>query len=362
MKAILVTSIVLCGVFTVAHSLSCTPCNEAKCGPKPSCKGGYTKDVCGCCDVCAKVEGEHCGGYWFHFGRCDVSLKCVLRSNGQLITKGLGKFFSPGRCEKAECAVHQCGLHQTCSVVEGLPKCECPRLCKDRQKPVCGRDNGIEYLNLCYLRRYECKHGQWIPFVRGPCRYCAYQGQIYKFQEKIQKKEKCQTCSCAHGRWSCAADPTCKKTMPAMFGKPIPCVVAGIPGRDNCRRGFLCAYVNTPKGQTGICIPQSTRKARVKSTKNPTSSTTLRGTECPLRKCKPCKRGYQVDKEGCKTCRCIQMNVCGLPKFTGPCKASLPRYYFNKKSGKCSRFVFGGCKGNGNNFSTRSECKLKCRM
>ena len=61
--------------------------------------GGYTKNVCGCCYVCAKLEGELCGGYWFHFGRCDTNLKCVLRSHGKLINKGLAGYFKPGRCE-----------------------------------------------------------------------------------------------------------------------------------------------------------------------------------------------------------------------------------------------------------------------
>ena len=60
---------------------------------------GYTKDVCGCCDVCAKGRGELCGGYWFHFGRCDADLTCVLRTNGKLINTGLGQRILPGRCE-----------------------------------------------------------------------------------------------------------------------------------------------------------------------------------------------------------------------------------------------------------------------
>ena len=33
--------------------------------------------MCGCCDVCAKVEGEECGGPWDLNGKCDKGLKCV---------------------------------------------------------------------------------------------------------------------------------------------------------------------------------------------------------------------------------------------------------------------------------------------
>ena len=32
--------------------------------------------MCDCCDVCAKVEGEECGGPWDSFGKCDERLKC----------------------------------------------------------------------------------------------------------------------------------------------------------------------------------------------------------------------------------------------------------------------------------------------
>ncbi|CAK9300775.1 unnamed protein product [Gordionus sp. m RMFG-2023] len=46
-------------------ALSC-PCHNlpTKCStPTPTdCKGDITKDACGCCDVCAKVKDEECGG------------------------------------------------------------------------------------------------------------------------------------------------------------------------------------------------------------------------------------------------------------------------------------------------------------
>ena len=41
-----------------------------------TCKGGLTNDNCGCCQVCAKVEGEVCGGLWDEDGYCDQGLFC----------------------------------------------------------------------------------------------------------------------------------------------------------------------------------------------------------------------------------------------------------------------------------------------
>lgn len=51
---------------------------------------------------------------------------------------------------------------------------------------------------------------------------------------------------------------------------------------------------------------------------------------------------------------------CRLPAVAGRCRASIPRWFFDAPSGRCRRFVFGGCGGNGNNFGTESECRESC--
>ena len=53
-------------------------------------------------------------------------------------------------------------------------------------------------------------------------------------------------------------------------------------------------------------------------------------------------------------------STCSLPSVTGPCRGYFPRYYFNSKTGKCTRFIYGGCGGNRNNFRTLANCKAKC--
>jgi hypothetical protein len=56
----------------------------------------------------------------------------------------------------------------------------------------------------------------------------------------------------------------------------------------------------------------------------------------------------------------VPKRVCNLPKVTGRCKASLRRFWYNKATQRCQRFVFGGCGGNRNNFRTRRECNESC--
>ena len=53
-------------------------------------------------------------------------------------------------------------------------------------------------------------------------------------------------------------------------------------------------------------------------------------------------------------------NICKLPKVTGPCRARIPRWYFNYNTKRCERFIYGGCRGNKNNFTSLTSCQKKC--
>ncbi|TGZ72915.1 hypothetical protein CRM22_001805 [Opisthorchis felineus] len=51
---------------------------------------------------------------------------------------------------------------------------------------------------------------------------------------------------------------------------------------------------------------------------------------------------------------------CFLPKCVGPCKAHMPQVFFNRTSGACEDFIYGGCSGNANRFDTMGDCELAC--
>ena len=53
--------------------------------------------------------------------------------------------------------------------------------------------------------------------------------------------------------------------------------------------------------------------------------------------------------------------VCAMQAYPGNCKAKFDRFYFEPKSGKCEKFVFGGCQGNENNFRSLQECQEFCK-
>ncbi|XP_011300108.1 single insulin-like growth factor-binding domain protein-2 [Fopius arisanus] len=86
----------------VARALSCV-CSPLECDvlTNEDCPGGLTWDPCRCCRVCARVEGEPCGGLFGFSGSCAVGLQCViknLRPPDELDEGTCSKI--PGRCRR----------------------------------------------------------------------------------------------------------------------------------------------------------------------------------------------------------------------------------------------------------------------
>uniref|UniRef100_A0A1I7XIJ1 ADAM_spacer1 domain-containing protein n=1 Tax=Heterorhabditis bacteriophora TaxID=37862 RepID=A0A1I7XIJ1_HETBA len=71
--------------------------------------------------------------------------------------------------------------------------------------------------------------------------------------------------------------------------------------------------------------------------------------------------GNKFDNEqGCKAACSNHQDACTLPKVQGPCSGKHTYYFFNAASQECETFVYGGCLGNTNRFSTIEECQARC--
>ncbi|KAI9582876.1 spondin-1 [Glossina fuscipes] len=55
-------------------------------------------------------------------------------------------------------------------------------------------------------------------------------------------------------------------------------------------------------------------------------------------------------------------NLCSERFDAGPCRGSYMRYAYNKESGRCETFTYGGCRGNRNNFLTEIDCLNTCSI
>ncbi|TKS66326.1 Amyloid beta A4 protein ABPP [Collichthys lucidus] len=56
----------------------------------------------------------------------------------------------------------------------------------------------------------------------------------------------------------------------------------------------------------------------------------------------------------------VVRDVCTANAETGPCRAMLPRWYFDRQEGRCAQFIYGGCGGNRNNFESEEYCLSVC--
>ncbi|UJR30963.1 hypothetical protein I4U23_018475 [Adineta vaga] len=54
------------------------------------------------------------------------------------------------------------------------------------------------------------------------------------------------------------------------------------------------------------------------------------------------------------------IEVCLLSKVTGPCQSSGVRYYYDRDKQECQQFRYGGCNGNANNYASLEKCQSTC--
>ncbi|XP_004226016.3 uncharacterized protein LOC101242789 [Ciona intestinalis] len=62
-----------------SRPIACAPCSRMSCLHEPGtlrCDGGVVTGFCGCCQYCAKLEGESCGGRNLYLGKCGAGLTC----------------------------------------------------------------------------------------------------------------------------------------------------------------------------------------------------------------------------------------------------------------------------------------------
>ncbi|XP_026885360.2 low-density lipoprotein receptor-related protein 11 isoform X1 [Electrophorus electricus] len=56
----------------------------------------------------------------------------------------------------------------------------------------------------------------------------------------------------------------------------------------------------------------------------------------------------------------VSQDPCTAPPVVGPCKGAFPRWYYDPAAGECKHFLYGGCKGNHNNFLQQGDCVNEC--
>ncbi|CAF5149725.1 unnamed protein product [Rotaria magnacalcarata] len=106
-----------------------------------------------------------------------------------------------------------------------------------------------------------------------------------------------------------------------------------------------------------------------------TSTTTARSTLCVDQDFECCPDGKTYAKgsdfEGCNTTVArvpstgkasshTFAGVCELEKDAGSCSKYVNMWAYDRQQGKCVRFWYGNCEGNGNRFETEQQCQETC--
>ena len=52
--------------------------------------------------------------------------------------------------------------------------------------------------------------------------------------------------------------------------------------------------------------------------------------------------------------------VCQQPIVSGPCEDHVTPWGYNHFTNQCEKFVYRGCQGNDNRFSSKEACQEKC--
>jgi len=69
--------------------------------------------------------------------------------------------------------------------------------------------------------------------------------------------------------------------------------------------------------------------------------------------------GSDKNKEGSSATN-TGNDICSLQPIRGPCRARIPKFYYNPTSGTCEGFDYGGCQGNANRFDNKQSCTSRC--
>uniref|UniRef100_A0A5K3FS14 BPTI/Kunitz inhibitor domain-containing protein n=1 Tax=Mesocestoides corti TaxID=53468 RepID=A0A5K3FS14_MESCO len=67
-------------------------------------------------------------------------------------------------------------------------------------------------------------------------------------------------------------------------------------------------------------------------------------------------------KSGRTSGKMSYINRCNLPLSRGRCRGAYLRYGYDSDSDQCRPFIYGGCRGNRNNFFTYNECMHRCYL
>ncbi|XP_054868390.1 kunitz-type protease inhibitor 2-like [Amphiprion ocellaris] len=140
----------------------------------------------------------------------------------------------------------------------------------------------------------------------------------------------------------------CRAAFPRFFYNPTnqSCSSFVYGGCESNRNNFLTLEEceSSCSGVTGSVLPEDSTaalKAPRMAPSNPPESSSPQQTEMSAEEyAEHCEAELQV----------------------GPCRAAFRRWYYDREAGSCQSFIYGGCKGNKNNYVNEESCMVTCSV
>lgn len=264
----------------------------------------------------------------------------------------------------------QCPEGQYCRVDDGLCTAsgvctDFPEICPAVCDPVCGCDGAV-YDNACEAARAgvsvahggECDGGAG-PAVRGVIgfadgfRWEPAAADVSFYNVYVQ--DQAGSSAPWFGECLYAAVPQTEL------------ITKGVPAEGDRRLFQITALYPAGEGSLGPCSGRSARRCTCTLPADPGPCDgdfprwfhNYETGQCELFSWGGCGgnlNNFLTAQECADAC----LDRCALPAVPGDCQAAVPRFFFDKTSGRCESFVWGGCGGNANNFETRVECVEAC--
>ncbi|EPB80655.1 hypothetical protein ANCCEY_00223 [Ancylostoma ceylanicum] len=255
---------------------------------------------------------------------------------------------------KNPCEDLACSSHKTCALVS--VKCDrdpCPPVPRCVATPCYSKHLVTDlYGNAFSCRSNGCLRGECMTAVGEDVGVCCHMPETTKMPDHFIRRSS-ENSPCNVGDRP-AIDPRTKRQ--------FSCRESG----EICPTGFYCTGFD-PDG-AGVCCPGrepllSKAKASTCPHGDPFASSSdgtpmacsAKVNGCPATHFCLMKPGQKIG-----VCCVSKRHVCNLSVDRGPCSVSVPRYFYSPMNQTCTRFDYGGCAGNLNNFATNEHCESFC--
>ncbi|XP_065188681.1 zonadhesin-like isoform X3 [Sycon ciliatum] len=296
----------VCGAFE--ESIPCAELCPAKCSNRGllfACPPDCSQQGCTCIEGYVRDENDRC----IRESDCDQGSCAANEEYRQCTTP------CPPTCATL-------GQPRPCPAICLAPGCECKRGFARSDNGTCIRQEDCRQAPIDPCEGVLCRP----PFAFGGCP----PGTI----SRTRPGACCPTCEplilCSSSPFSCF-----NVSCPTLTSCPLGLAPTSFP----CGCCDRCPRIET--GTTyGVCNG--------------------RRVQCMV---KECPTGYEhafIDSQCCPVCLRYLANNCREPKSVGPCKALIPRWFYNTDSDQCERFDWGGCRPNNNNWREESACQRSC--